>query len=918
MPQRFNARSILRLLLLIFLAAIFTACTVLPEGSGQNAISEQTPQLPQPKTLTDPTEIELLNSIQATAQGREDVLAFLIYRITIDHVQFNPDNSLALVWITLVDKQTGLVQSAEPGLVIAHRNTDPTAATKWSIVFQADPNFADELNAVPDSMISADTRAMYMPALQQQSKAGVVYSGYLLPWTGGEMHYLTGSIGHVYTYKSCPSTCLYAFDFANGTMFPVRAAKAGTVKYAVWQYPNGNTTNTNYLVLEDTTTVPTTYQVYFHLAQNSIPEELRVPGAKVVQGQFIANADDTGYSTGNHLHFHVHTNPTSYWGTSVDITFDDVTVNGGRPRTCAEASAYPELGSQCMPGNKYISGNLDREVPTGAITDPQPGSVVTSPQLNVSGWMKDDLSVKQGQLIIAGADGVWKPIGPAITVTPFTVPIDLCAAGIPDGDFSLALQVQDKAGNTSAQDTALTHLKKQASCTPPPTVCTVGENQAALYSDFNFQGTCQVLDIGEYPDLDALAVKVGQVKSVVVNAGVSAVLYPERSFGGQVELLQNSAASLPDVTSLGTHLASIKVVNRIQLPAVPELTLPSVLTTDVPLSLTWTVADGAETSSHLSGPNGYDVNLDWQTGNSWLIGPPLPAGDYQWTVQSRNLAGIASASLDFTLSTPVTPPVTALQPLPEVSNTSAIQLQWQVTSGADRIDHFELQYRVDGSDWALIEPNPAADARQVVFDGEAGRSYEFRIRAVAGDGVSESFPDAAQAFTRVADASVCQPDLYEGPSGDAGFSSAAPITVGESQVHNWCPSGDTDWVIFQGKTGDQLQITTEPLAAGTGTGITLYDVDGITILGSVQPADENSGAVLDWIVPSDGTYALQLTPLNPALVGSDAKYTLSLQSKGTIEWLPLICGGTSIPAALGGLYLAAKQMKKKRPDALGR
>lgn len=916
MPQHFTLKSLVRPLLIILLALIFAGCTVLPESSTNNS-QQQTPQLPQPKTLTDPDEIELLSAIQTAAQGREDVLAFIIYRVTIDHVQFNRDKSLAAVWTSLVDKQTGLVQSAEPGLVIAHRSTDPAAATKWQVTFPVDPNFAVELNSLPDSMISADARAYYMPAVQQESKAGTVYSGYLLPWTGSEMHYLTGSIGHVYTYKSCPSTCLYAFDFANGTMFPIRAAKAGTVKYVVWQYPNGNTTNANYIVLEDTTTVPTTYQVYLHLAQNSVPEELRQVGARVVQGQFIGNADDTGYSTGNHLHFHVHTNPTSYWGTSVDITFDDVKVNGGRPRTCAEASAYPQLGSQCEPGNKYISGNLDKAIPTGAITDPLPNTVVTSPMLNISGWMKDDFSLNNGQLFISTIPGQWKPVGAPLTATPFTSQLDLCAAGIPDGDFSLALQVTDKAGNLSAAGTGLTALKKQYNCAAVPPVCTPAENQAAVYSEFNFQGTCQVLDIGDYGDLDATAVKVGQVKSMIVNAGISAVLYPERNFGGQVELLQNSAASLPDATSVGANLASMRVVSHINPPAVPELTLPATLTDNVPLNLAWNVADGSETTSHLSGPNGFDVNLDWQTGNSWQMGP-LAAGDYQWTVTSRNLAGTASASQDFSITTASVPPVTQMQALPEVSQSTVIPLQWQVTAGVDRVDHFELQYRVDGGDWNNVDPNPAGTARQANFTGESGRTYEFRIRAVAADNISENFPDAAQAVTRVADMSVCQPDLYEGASGDGSFASASPLVVGDTQEHTWCPAGDTDWVIFEAKAGEKLQVTTEPLTAGSAASVTLYDVDGSTVLGSVQPADQSSGTSLDWTVPVDGTYALSLSPSNPAAVGTDARYKVSVQTKGTIEPAPLICGGVTIPAALAGLYVVAKQMKKKRDVALGR
>ena len=116
MPQNFSAKSILRLFLLIFLAALFAGCTVIPAGTGQNLNTEQTPQLPQPKTLTDPTEIELLNAIQTAASGREDVMAFIVYRVTIDHVQYSDDKNLALVWIALVDKNTGLVQSGEPGL----------------------------------------------------------------------------------------------------------------------------------------------------------------------------------------------------------------------------------------------------------------------------------------------------------------------------------------------------------------------------------------------------------------------------------------------------------------------------------------------------------------------------------------------------------------------------------------------------------------------------------------------------------------------------------------------------------------------------------------------------------------------------------------------------------------------------------
>jgi len=70
----------------------------------------------------------------------------------------------------------------------------------------------------------------------------------------------------------------------------------------------------------------------------------------VYQGEYLANADDTGESTGNHLHFMVHADPTSYWGTSVDIVFDEVTVNGGVPAPVLRLLISLNTGLNACPG----------------------------------------------------------------------------------------------------------------------------------------------------------------------------------------------------------------------------------------------------------------------------------------------------------------------------------------------------------------------------------------------------------------------------------------------------------------------------------------------------------------------------------------------------------------------------------------
>lgn len=322
----------------------------LPEAEAAGMVVES----PPPPADDDEAIQQALDA--SINEMREMSLAYLLYEIRIDHLQYSADRLMALVWLAFADPATGENVATEPGLALARRAQGETG---WEITLQVDPEWAENLAVVPNELLAAEAKIELTPPEEDQAGAMATtpISGYKLPWKGGTYNYITGSIGHVLTYKSCPTTCMYAFDFADGTMFPVYAARSGTVKYVYDAAPNGNTSTTNYIVLEDASTTPTTYQVYYHLAQGTVPAALKTIGAPVSQGQFIGNADDTGASTGHHLHFHVHTNPNAVWSTSIDITFDDVAENGGRPRTCSEASAYPEHGNQCAPGNKLLSGN---------------------------------------------------------------------------------------------------------------------------------------------------------------------------------------------------------------------------------------------------------------------------------------------------------------------------------------------------------------------------------------------------------------------------------------------------------------------------------------------------------------------------------------------------------------------------------
>ncbi len=283
------------------------------------------------------------------------------YGYTSDDAIVSSDGTVALLFMAPYDRSNGEIHETEPSLSVALK--DDTAPNGWQVILPLDPGFEEALARFPKKEIPESYIPFVDPNLGGPKAVldGAVYRGYYLPWPGGMEIRLTGSIGHFLSYKSCGETsCRYAYDFSNRTMFPLQAAKGGSVWLANWTCPNGATTCNNYLVIRDDTTQPVTFQLYLHMAYNTLPEELRKRGAMVSQGQFIGNADDTGASTGHHLHFMVHTNPNYWWGNSVDVRFQDVPINDGVPRMCFEAKYWPGYGAtDCIVGEWYTSGNRD-------------------------------------------------------------------------------------------------------------------------------------------------------------------------------------------------------------------------------------------------------------------------------------------------------------------------------------------------------------------------------------------------------------------------------------------------------------------------------------------------------------------------------------------------------------------------------
>ncbi|GAP20884.1 peptidoglycan DD-metalloendopeptidase family protein [Leptolinea tardivitalis] len=618
------------------------------------------PKYSQPK---DMATAQLDQALQEALKRHPEVLSYLMYRVGITQVSYTEDKNTALLWLALYDKDTDTLIPAEPGLAIAQK----TKENNWTVTVQADDGFNNLLKDIPESMIDAETKAQYMSAPQALTKAAPL-RGYRLPWKKGVTKFLTGSIGHVLTYKSCPSSCMYAFDFADGGNFPILAAKGGRVKYAVWKFPDNNHENANYIILEDDSTSPVTYQVYFHLSQNSIPEALRVKGTWVNQGQYIGNVDNTGYSSGPHLHFHVHANSTSYWGNSVDIVFEDVSVNGGRPRTCAEAKAFPTYGSQCMPGDKYTSNNGDSKPPTGVLNAPAANTLVTSQTVTLSGYGSDESGVARIQPMVK-YDGQWRAAGDPITDSAFVTDVDLCAAGVPDGPLSVGINIWDNGGNKTITPIGDIPIRKKFTCPVLPPACSPAANQAALYNNANFQGFCKVIDIGDISDINSL-VDFGDnnLESIQLGGGVSAILYDGVDFSGRSQSLTSSSENLDTQIVGANRVSSLKLVSVLSAPSEPVLNPVSGpnggdATSSDSIVLSWQPVPGAvEYRASVTGPDGFNAVQNWQPSVSFSLGTLKP-GNYDWTASARNSAGEKSASGKFIIKegktetlTPITSP----------------------------------------------------------------------------------------------------------------------------------------------------------------------------------------------------------------------------------------------------------------------
>jgi murein DD-endopeptidase MepM/ murein hydrolase activator NlpD len=645
--------------------------------------SAQPPAIQTTPVTTEDREAVEQAIYQTLHQPGNEQLVTLIYQTEVLDVTLSPDAQWARAWLVPVDSQTDETAPIEPGLAIVRRDK-----ANWTVFLQSDPAWLDVLLASPDSLIPIEEKTMWVEISQlvQKNLPTAPFTGYRLPWRAGETKSLSESVMHDKYYPS--KSMHYAFDFyapgQRGLLWDIYAAKSGTVFLAKDDVPTCTLSHCNdqgsgnYIIIKDTTTTPTSYVLYLHLAQNSIPPAFKVIGASVPRGQFIGVADNTGASYGNHLHFQVQTFPSSepiWFGRSVDIKFDDVDINGGRPRVqnqwyndepyCLHDDVYNDVCDNFQ--DSYISRNTTCEIPdstppSGELLMPDSHGLAITSTLTLSGWGEDDECGLAAGQFIANYTGVWQNIGPAFSTSPFLYELNTCDT--PDGTVEIGLRLTDMAVNSTV--VGVYSLSKDFTCTvPPEPSCIPGDNQVMLFGGSDYTSICLPFSPGDFSDLGVLE---GQASAIMVGANVQATLTLNDDFTGRNETFYANDNNLSD-NRIGMDIAgAIRVNWRTQQSNSPVLRSPSngsVIPLNDIVTLFWENGIATSKSQILLTSNLTPAFTSTWQASTYIHLENLPAGEYTWQVRGQNPAGNGPWSIpfNFTVSeTSPTPPPTVAVP----------------------------------------------------------------------------------------------------------------------------------------------------------------------------------------------------------------------------------------------------------------
>jgi hypothetical protein len=181
----------------------------------------------------------------------------------------------------------------------------------------------------------------------------------------------------------------------------------------------------------------------------------------------------------------------------------------------------------------------------------------------IEGYATDIGSGVDKARFIAYYENTWHVIGGEYSTLTFSYNWDMCDEAVPDGPVSLALQIWDNEGNPANGLPGLAHITKDFDCSPPPPVCSPGDNQVALFTSPDYLGSCALFGIGNYPDPSAMAgLGDNDIESILVGKNVLATLFSDASFSGRGDTYIKSDSNIDGDLVGSNQVSSFFVISK--------------------------------------------------------------------------------------------------------------------------------------------------------------------------------------------------------------------------------------------------------------------------------------------------------------------------------------------------------------------
>jgi hypothetical protein len=264
------------------------------------------------------------------------------------------DGNFGVVWVGVLDKQTDLLLQIPATPVPAMFD-----GATWSLTYPDEISYENSLLQIPNTLISASVLSHYVSS--DLSGQSVQNAGYY-PWHGDmKVNQDRQNSTDCANYSHCiGGSDEWAWDFGNTTSgWPIYASRGGKIAWinTSWETGSGSINQTWYNVNVIVIDYENGYAgIYMHLAQD-LPTRFSINDSVSV-GQFIGYADQTGRSTGPHLHFAVqpwdsswngNSSPSIWYRHSQESLFNDETPYGnpGNPTYPNWYTSHVENGGSC-------------------------------------------------------------------------------------------------------------------------------------------------------------------------------------------------------------------------------------------------------------------------------------------------------------------------------------------------------------------------------------------------------------------------------------------------------------------------------------------------------------------------------------------------------------------------------------------